>query len=580
MTALCHPWHEMAELSAVRLLGHLEIEARGLAHPLYAPERRLLICLLLAPNDRAKWEALRLTGKDLSRAKNGLRGLLGDEWVDPAARVYRLRQRPWVDIENLPIDDADVFAYACERGSLLEDAEFADIDWTEELRHQHRQATAAVAARLIDGAPTPAAAERVLEQARRVLTPSEIEALGPARVTVPPVVAVEERGAEGLLRSLEAEVADPTASAARIVPRLDQLVGDIECAAIAWRPYPTEVLERASVIVGIFRRSFGMEIESFVWRLANARMYASDISGAFAELRPWVEDPLASPGILCIAGLLNQRVGWVDAAHKTFTAALELTPVSPFAIVMREKRDVQLAQDQGENRSALAHQLRDNPLFDELSTGGRASVYCNEAKTTLSPINALRLYQKARDLDLAAENPHYELNVVRAAVRVGNADLATRHLMLFNEMLQTQNAISLHYARLEVEGERLVQQEMAATPRRAPLERAGAVYEALAEGHVRGGAIARACSAWLKRIEVAQALGRPEDAFFHARVVTLISAGRCERYQPAAHSYEASSRARLGNSVLAQLEDAAAAKVRSIVRGLPSPLLPHASQAR
>jgi hypothetical protein len=572
----------MPDLTAVRLLGHLDVEAHGLERALWARERKLLVCLLIAPGDREKWYALLPTEKALSKAKSDLRKLVGSHWIEQTARVYQLKQRPWVDIDHLPADDTEAFDYCCERGGLLRDVEFDDVDWIEEARALHRRRVAAIAARLIKAASSPADIERVLQRARAVLTSSEVQALSPDPGSTRVFLSTETARAEELLTTLEAEMGEAATPAVRIVPLLDQLVDEIQDRAIAGRPHRAEILDRASVLVNFFHSRLGIEVETFVWRLANARMYASDVTGAFAELRPWVERPHASPGVLCIAGLLNMRLGWTDAAHKAFTVALEATPSSPFAIVMREKRDVQLPQGKGANRTELAHQLRDDPLFDELSTGARASIYCNEAKTTKSALNALRLYEKARTLDLSAENPHYELNVARAAGRVGQLDVAREHLGIFNEMLQTQSAISLHYARLVITADTLVQEHRnpesaPAAQRRARLEQAISLYEAVVEGQLRGGEIPRACSSWLKQADIAVALKRPGSAFFYARLVTSLAVNRAERFLPKALEHEDASRAQLDEGAATGLEDEASARTRRIIRGLPAPLLPYAN---
>jgi hypothetical protein len=536
----------------------------------------LIAGMTLAPNHAMRWE---MGSYELSKAKTALHGKLGEGWIDSTSGVYRFAQAPWIDIQNIPRDDREAFAYCCSRGDLLREHEYADVAWVEEARTDYHERLSRLTARLIDAEAHPGAVEALLAEATYVLSRSAIAALRPSNPSTSVLSSTEAGPAETLLARLEGELGDPAARRAQITPDLTQLIDTIEERAIARRPYRMELLQRASLLLNFFHNTLHIEVENHVWRLANSRMYASDINGAFAELRPWVESPDASPGALCIAGLLNLRLGWVDAAQAVFTAALERNRSPEFEVILHEKRDVQIPQGQGENRSELAHRLQDSQYFDALSTGARASIYCNEARTA-SPLSSLRLYQKARDLDLGAENPHYELNVARAAVRVGKPELVREHLATFDEMLQTQTAISLHYAQMTVRAEQIEANQTdslakSAPDRRARLQEADTLYAAVIDGQLRGGDIPAACAAWLKRARVALALSHPDLAFGHAHAVTKLAPNRCERFLQDANRLERTAGAPLDDRQKARLAADAFAKVTSIERGLPAPLLPY-----
>lgn len=568
----------------IGLLGGLRVLVDDV--PLAVPRRarKLLICLVLRADDRASWAALGVD--DLRRAKHALRGCLGDGWVDPAHGAYRLLQHPWVDVEQIPPDDAEAFEFCCERGELLPESEFAGCDWIEKHRRAYHQRLTAIATRLIDRSSDAAHVEALLSRASRVLPTHDTQMLRAQYTPTPLVASVVDDRVAYLISELESEAEDPeTVSQASATATLETVMDEIEARAIARRPCHTELLDRFSALTRLLRPILRANPEPFAWRLANSRKYASNITGAFAELRPWVERPDPSADALCIAGLLNMGAGWPDAAHESFTAGLRRTNSPVLSLMLREKRDILLPWKQGRSPTLSARQLREDPFFEEMNPGGQASIYAAEARTVTSPSAALRIFQTARKIDIAAENPHYELFIARWARRAGQAELARDHLHIFDEMLQSQSAISLHYAQMTVRAEQIefgqrTPEAQSSPGFRARMQEADALYDAVAAGSLQHGEVSRACSSLLGRGRIALVIGDADGAFSWAHMVRELASSRAEQHLRPAQELEGKVLGQVSRSNRDTISAQVSHTVHSLVDNLPTPLLPFGVRAQ
>jgi hypothetical protein len=561
---ISHPHDRRFE---IRLLGQPEVLIDGEPVSLTRRAWSLLICLILRPDDRPAWRGL---VRSLSKSKLELREALGD-WVEPAYGVYRLSGRPRLDLRNIPNNDVTAFDYCVERGDLLRDFASAGVDWVAAERERYHQLLAGITARLC-AACSPAEAEGILDRAAGILPGFMVAQV---RHSLAPRLTVGERDCddvEATLRAIETQMGD-LESAGMIAASLRRVVEDLERRATSLQPARKELLDRTSVLIHVYRQQLAADAEILARSLANSRMYAGDISGAFAELRPWVAEPTASASVLCIAGLLNLRMGWHDAAHDVFTAAVERNGSPGFDVILREKRDVQLAQSRGLAASDVARALRLRPAFDDLTPGARASLFCNQAKTA-RPVEAFRLYKEAWKIDLEAENPHYELNLARAAHKIGKPDVASQHLGNFEELLQTKKAIQLSYARMTMRAERIVQSASPDAPEfRIRLEEADALYRAAAIGWQRIGDIAGACSALLSRARIAEQLGKPAELRILARTVELLARARGSRFEGESRALSTRAARQLTPPNLNRLDALVAENAARIEAELPSPLV-------
>ncbi len=571
----------MASELEIRLLGDRPRAFLNGKEPagLHKRARKLLVCMTLMPDDRSRWDEL---GFNQRKAKSDLKRILGNDWIDPAEGAFWFHHRPKIDLKDIPrSDDAEAFDYCCERGELLPGDDYTALDWIADERECYHRRLVGITTRLCEHA-SPAEVEAILDRARRVLSRVEIEevrrACTPSLTAAAQKLTATERESddiETILKELESQMGVPD-NAQVVAASLRQVVARIDQQATSWQPARKEVLDRASALIHFYRRIYHFDAEWMIWNLANSRMYAGDARGAFDELRPWMADPTTSAGALCIAGLLNLRMGWHDAAHAVFTAALARNTSPEFKVILREKRDVQLTQSRGQNAGDVARTLLLEPAFDALSTGARASVYCNQARSAPRPMESFRLYEKALEIDREAENPHYELNLVRAARLVGKPEVAQQHLTTFEEMLQTKKAISLTYARMTMLAEQIVHTATETgqdSPRtRARLEEADALYQAVVIGRQRTGDIPGVCKALLGRATIAQALGTLHELRRLARTVELLAKRRSGRFEAKAIHLSTRVVAQLEASEIAHLDRLAAEETERIEEYLPRPL--------
>jgi hypothetical protein len=564
----------MASSREIRLLDYRPRALLNGKEPagLHTRTRKLLVCMALMPDDHSRWGDLAF---DRRRAKSQIKGVLGSGWIDPAEGAYRLSPAVHIDLDRIPVkDDSAAFSYCVQRGDLLPEPEYAEIEWITDARLRYHQRLARITTRLCERA-SPEARDAYLDRAARVLSRAEIEEVRRSAAPPPAVTAQKADDIEITLSALEAQMGEP-ANGRAVARSLRDLVMGLEQQATSWRPARKEVLDRASMLIHFYRQLFDFDAEALIWNLANSRMYAGDTWGAFAELRPWMADPAMSAGALCIAGLLNLRLGWHDAAHAAYTAALERNASPEFEVILREKRDVELAQSRGQNAGETAQTLRLEPAFDGLSPGARASVYTNQATTTPRPFDAFRLFHRASEIDREAENPHYELNLARAARRIGEPEVARQHMETFEELLQTRRALPMTFARMGVRADEIVRKANAEGPDalqyRARLQEADALHQAIAVGRQRTSDIPGVCAALLARARIADALGNPEGVRLLARTVELLASDRAGRFETEAHRLAARATTQLDPTEKARLDRRAYDQATSIEAELPAPL--------
>lgn len=567
---VCHPWFVVPGFE-IRLLGGPRALVGG-EEPkgLHKRSRKLLVCMALLPHQRSRWSDLNF---DLRRAKSDLKRVLGSYWINPSDGVYQFAHPPRIDLSAIPKTDAEAFTYCVERGDLLPGLDYDAVDWITEMRASHHERLAGIVTRLCKDA-VPGEIDAMLQRATRVLTLAEIERIRQADALPVSVAERESDDIDATIRVLVAQIGEP-ANEQVVVSTLRRLVTLIDQQAIRWQPVRKELLDRTSALIQVYHRRFGFDAESIIYTLANSYMYAGDTQGAFTQLRPWIADPSVSSGMLYLAGLLNTRMGWHHDAHTVLTAALELSTSEGAALILREKRDIALAWGQGRDVSDVARSLRLEPAFDALSPQARASVYCNQARSSTRPMDALNLYQKALETDHLTENPHYHLNLVRAARRTGKPDLAKQHLATFEEMAQTQKATSLFYARLMLRAEEIVREATTtgqdSPQRRAHLEEAGVIYEAVAKGEQTRD-IPRTCTTLLGQASIAAHLNRPKQLRALATTVELLAARRIGRHRAKARGFRAQAASQLTKQETDRLDLQASEAVASMEAYLPPAL--------
>jgi hypothetical protein len=489
----------------LRLLGTPRAESEGEElRELKLRGLKLLICMALKPLERATWPPF-LSSEELPKAKGDVREEAPD-WIEAGYGVYRLRRRPTLDIELIPADDQAALDYCVARGEFLAGVDLRGTDWIEALRDAHHARLVGIVGRLCEAAPGQA--ESIRRRAATVLPQRWLPARGGLHLTgrsddLRPAVVLNQ------LRSGLQDGERPDVAGARDLRRV---VAGLLDAAVALRPPPPEIVDRASWLVSKYER----QVDDCDWDrvhtdLANVRWRSADTRGAAAELRGWLNDPRASSNALCTAALLCVDLGHTERARELFDqsaakATLELQ------LEIRDKRDLELARLRGNLDTArtAAHALKQDPLFDSLTPGARASVFYNHAKVVGSPLRALALAQRARTIDQEAGRPHYDLALAGYAERAGKTQDAERYRASFEELAADRWSAALDD---QVASQRIERLLAIAHPAAIELDEADELADQLLERRLRAGHLPDACIGLVSLASISQRRGELARAY-------------------------------------------------------------------